>query len=145
MGLALTLAALLAAALGGRVLMGPADAAQAASAAAAPAEPAALSTAPLADAASVPSDGLVSAPRAVVAQSTVRLEQVAHNPLGGSGLNADIWLHHGFAYVGTWASGSDRVSRSSLVTTKVSPARQVAKASRSPGRSRLVPVRPWST
>jgi hypothetical protein len=29
-----------------------------------------------------------------------------------------------------------------LVTTEVSPARQAARASRSPGRSRLVPVRP---
>jgi hypothetical protein len=31
-----------------------------------------------------------------------------------------------------------------LVTAKVSPARQAASANRSPGRSRLVPVRPWS-
>lgn len=31
------------------------------------------------------------------------------------------------------ASGKDRASRSSLVTTRVSPARQAAKASRSPG------------
>lgn len=40
------------------------------------------------------------------------------------------------------ASGSDRASRSSLVTTSLSPARQAARASRSPGRSRFVPVRP---
>jgi hypothetical protein len=40
------------------------------------------------------------------------------------------------------ASGSDRASRSSLVTTIVSPARQAASANRRPGRSRLVPVRP---
>jgi hypothetical protein len=40
------------------------------------------------------------------------------------------------------ASGSDRASRSSFVTTSVSPARQAANASRIPGRSRLVPVRP---
>ena len=40
------------------------------------------------------------------------------------------------------ASGSDRASRSSLVTTSASPARQAAIASRSPGRSRLVPVSP---
>jgi len=43
------------------------------------------------------------------------------------------------------ASGRDRASRSSLVTTRVSPVRQAAKACRRPGRSRLVPVRPWST
>ena len=40
------------------------------------------------------------------------------------------------------ASGSERASRSSLVTTKVSPARQAASANRSPGRARLVPVTP---
>jgi len=43
------------------------------------------------------------------------------------------------------ASGSERASRSSLVTTRVSPARHAASASRSPGRSRVVPVSPWST
>ena len=36
------------------------------------------------------------------------------------------------------ASGSDRASRSNLVTTKVSPARQAANASRRPGS---IPVR----
>lgn len=40
------------------------------------------------------------------------------------------------------ASGSDRASRSSLVTTNVSPARPAASANRSLARSRLVPVRP---
>jgi hypothetical protein len=40
------------------------------------------------------------------------------------------------------ASGSDRAKRSSLVTTSVSPARQAARASRRPGRSRLAPVSP---
>jgi hypothetical protein len=43
------------------------------------------------------------------------------------------------------ASGSDLASRSSLVTTKVSPLWQAARASRRPGLSRLMPVRPWST
>src|SRR4051812_27961660 len=38
-----------------------------------------------------------------------RLEVLAHDPLGGRGLNADVWLHHGFAYVGTWAAASDRL------------------------------------
>jgi hypothetical protein len=42
------------------------------------------------------------------------------------------------------ASGSERASRSSLVTTSVSPSRQAASASRKPGRSRLIPVNPWS-
>src|SRR3954463_7363227 len=107
-GVLLTLAALLAAALGGRALMGPPYAAQAASTAGAPAEPPAPSLGLIPDAASAPLDGLALAPRAVAGQSTVRLEQVAHDPLGASGLEAGIWLHHGFAYVGTWASGSDR-------------------------------------
>jgi cytochrome P450 len=40
------------------------------------------------------------------------------------------------------ASGRDLARRSSLVTTRVSPARHAASASRRPGRSRLVPVRP---
>jgi hypothetical protein len=43
------------------------------------------------------------------ASQVPRLEVLAHDPLGGRGLNADIWLHHGFAYVGTWAAGSDRL------------------------------------
>jgi hypothetical protein len=42
------------------------------------------------------------------------------------------------------ASGSDRASRSSLVTIKVSPTQQAASASRNPVRWRLVLVRPWS-
>jgi len=40
------------------------------------------------------------------------------------------------------ASGSERASRSSLVATSVSPSRHAASASRSPGRSRLLPVSP---
>jgi hypothetical protein len=40
------------------------------------------------------------------------------------------------------ASGSDRASRSNLVTTNVSPARQAANANRRPGRSRFAPVKP---
>jgi hypothetical protein len=42
------------------------------------------------------------------------------------------------------ASGSDRASRSSLVTTSVSPSRHAADAWRRPDRSRLLPVNPWS-
>ena len=43
------------------------------------------------------------------------------------------------------ASGTEWASRSSFMTTRVSPSRQAARASRSLGRSRFVPVRPWST
>jgi hypothetical protein len=42
------------------------------------------------------------------------------------------------------ASGTDRASRSSLGTTRVSPERTAARAWSSPGRARLVPVRPLS-
>src|SRR4051794_36195466 len=38
------------------------------------------------------------------------------------------------------ASGSERASRSSLVTTRTSPPRQAAIASRNPGRAWLVPA-----
>ena len=38
------------------------------------------------------------------------------------------------------AANADAYER--FVTTKVSPARQAASASRTPGRSRLVPVKP---
>ncbi len=48
------------------------------------------------------------APAAPAAQEP-RLEVVAHDDLGGRGLNADIWLHGGFAYVGTWAASADRL------------------------------------
>ncbi len=40
------------------------------------------------------------------------------------------------------ASGTDRARRSSFVTTRVSPRRQAANASRSPGRDRFRPVNP---
>jgi hypothetical protein len=43
-----------------------------------------------------------------LAQGT-RLEVIGQDALGGRGLNADVWLHRGFAYVGTWAAGSDRL------------------------------------
>jgi hypothetical protein len=43
------------------------------------------------------------------------------------------------------ASGSDLASRSSWVTTRVSPARTAARASRRPRRSLFLPVSPWST
>jgi hypothetical protein len=33
---------------------------------------------------------------------------LAHEPLGGNGLHADVWLHRGVAYVGSWAAGNDR-------------------------------------
>jgi len=52
--------------------------------------------------------GRGAAPAALAAQGGMRLEQIGHHALGGTGLNADVWLHKGIAYVGTWASGSDR-------------------------------------
>ena len=49
-----------------------------------------------------------------------------------------------FIFVNSWrmsrASGSDRASRSSFVTTNVSSARQAARANRSPGRSQFALV-----
>ena len=39
----------------------------------------------------------------------------------------------------SWASRTDRARRSSLVTTKVSPARHAARASRSPARFLFLP------
>lgn len=42
------------------------------------------------------------------------------------------------------ALGTDRASRSSLGTTRVSPAGTAARAWSRPGRARRVPVRPWS-
>jgi hypothetical protein len=56
---------------------------------------------------------------------------------------ADVQLHSAAVSSSTMsrASGTERASRSSLVTTRVSPRRQAAKASRRQGRSRLVPVR----
>jgi len=41
------------------------------------------------------------------------------------------------------ASGKDRASRSSLVTTSVSPVRHAARASRSPGRARFLLRDDW--
>ncbi|HWP29266.1 MAG TPA: PA domain-containing protein [Chloroflexota bacterium] len=41
-------------------------------------------------------------------QGEARLELLGHHDLGGTGLNADVWLHRGVAYVGTWAANNDR-------------------------------------
>jgi hypothetical protein len=43
--------------------------------------------------------------------SSLNMEVVGHNDIGGRGFNADVWTHEGFAYVGhwgftDWASGS---------------------------------------
>ena len=63
------------------------------------------------------SDELTSATNSMQSPLTVppgaaaqgpRLEVIGYEPLGGRGLNADVWLHRGFAYIGTWAAGSDR-------------------------------------
>src|SRR2546421_15362 len=56
----------------------------------------------------VPRDAAPASIAADAAQPSVRLEEIGHNDLGGRGLNADVWLHRGIAYVGTWAAGSDR-------------------------------------
>jgi hypothetical protein len=56
---------------------------------------------------------LVTLPGAVralpVEQAGPHLELVGSHDLGGNGLNADVWLHHGTAYVGTSAEDSDRL------------------------------------
>lgn len=41
---------------------------------------------------------------------------VGHNDLDGRGFNADVWVHEGHAYVGSWgfsdfASGSKKIGR----------------------------------
>jgi len=36
----------------------------------------------------------------------VRLEQIGYHELDPDGLHADVWLHRGYAYVGTWAAGA---------------------------------------
>jgi hypothetical protein len=42
-------------------------------------------------------------------QGSARLDVLGMHDLGGNGLNADLWLHHGVAYVGTSAEDSDRL------------------------------------
>ncbi len=34
--------------------------------------------------------------------SAFNMEVVGHNDLGGRGYNADVWVHRGYAYVGSW-------------------------------------------
>lgn len=46
-------------------------------------------TAPAADATKTPGDAL-------------NMEVVGHNNLGNRGFNADVWVHDGYAYVGSW-------------------------------------------
>jgi hypothetical protein len=41
---------------------------------------------------------------ATVERGDARLEPAAHHDLGGGGLHADVWLHRGVAYVGSWRS-----------------------------------------
>jgi hypothetical protein len=55
-------------------------------------------------------DPTAARPSDEAAQQGPRLEVLAHEPLGGRGLNADIFLHRGFAYVGTWQTRTDRVA-----------------------------------
>src|SRR5262245_53043586 len=51
----------------------------------------------------VPGDEAPASIAAAVAaeQPSMRLEEIGHHDLGGRGLNADVWLHRGIAYVGT--------------------------------------------
>ena len=37
-----------------------------------------------------------------LAGSAVNMEVVGHNDLGNRGYNADVWVHEGYAYVGSW-------------------------------------------
>lgn len=39
------------------------------------------------------------------AGSALNIEVVGHNDLGGRGVNADVWVHEGYAYVGQWGFG----------------------------------------
>ncbi len=48
------------------------------------------------------------------------------------------WIRAVSSSMMSFASRRERASRSSLATTRVSPFRQAAKASRSPGRARVV-------
>jgi hypothetical protein len=48
-----------------------------------------------------------ASPSGEAAPQAPRLEVLAHEPLGGRGQHADIWLHRGFVYVGTWSVGAD--------------------------------------
>src|SRR5687767_1504673 len=50
-----------------------------------------------------------SAPTRTVLQSAehqaggaLNMELVGHNDIGGRGYNADVWVHEGHAYVGSW-------------------------------------------
>jgi len=78
-------------------------------------------------------------------------EHVEQEPSDGIGgvvnraAEAELDVSSGQLIEDVAGTGSERASRSSFVTTKVSPARQAASASRRHGRSRFVPVRPWST
>jgi hypothetical protein len=55
-----------------------------------------------------PADATAARPGGEAAQQGARLEVLAHAPLGGRGLNADVFLHRGFAYVGTWQTRTAR-------------------------------------
>ena len=39
---------------------------------------------------------------------SARLEQIGYHELDPDGLHADVWLHRGYAYVGTWSAGTTR-------------------------------------
>lgn len=46
---------------------------------------------------------VTSGPAQRAAMRTTNFTVVGHSALGGGGLNADVWVHRGFAYVGVWS------------------------------------------
>jgi hypothetical protein len=49
------------------------------------------------------STGVQRGPAWTQAMQTTNFTVVGHSDLGGGGLNADVWVHRGFAYVGVWS------------------------------------------
>ncbi|MBA2640212.1 MAG: hypothetical protein H0U77_09530 [Nocardioidaceae bacterium] len=47
--------------------------------------------------------GITSGPAWTAKMRTQNITVVGHTDLGGHGLNADVWEHRGFAYVGVWS------------------------------------------
>lgn len=71
--------------------------------------PAAGEAASLNDTAAIRAALAAHPPSDVSAQdSPLRLELLGYSDLDGEGLNADVALHRGYAYVGSWAAGSER-------------------------------------
>lgn len=60
---------------------------------------------------------LTSGPARTQAMQTENITVVGHSDLGGGGLNADVWGHRGYAYVGVW-SGTCPASGVKVVDTR---------------------------